>query len=118
MKKILFTAVLCVSSLITYAQSKEAYKEIRKYYTEKQIKYIKQSINDFLTSEGACLDVAPFDVDRYMLLSNGLNFDDKKKELAFINYFLEPYEQKYTITADRKMFGYMIMSFENPQNID
>ncbi|MGV4464164.1 hypothetical protein ACQ1PR_11360 [Ornithobacterium rhinotracheale] len=118
MKKILLSFGLCLAVTAGFGQSKEAKKEIRKYYTEKQIKYIKQSINDFLTSEGACLDVAPFDVDRYMLLSNGLNFDDKKKELAFINYFLEPYEQKYTITADRKMFGYMIMSFENPQNID
>ncbi|MGP2571585.1 hypothetical protein ACT4R9_11655 [Ornithobacterium rhinotracheale] len=118
MKKILLSFGLCLAVTAGFAQSKEAYKEIRKYYTEREIKSIKEDIKDFLQGQGACLNGDDFDVHKYLLLDYSINFDDDKKEKAFKEYFLYPYEQKYTITADRKMFGYMIMSFENPQNID
>ncbi|QAR30440.1 hypothetical protein EQP59_09630 [Ornithobacterium rhinotracheale] len=118
MKKILLSFGLCLAVTAGYAQSKEAKKEIRKYYTEKQINEIKNDLKEFLKGDNACLNGDDYDVNRYLLLDYTINFDDKQKEKAFREYFLEPYEKRYSISPDRKMFGYMITNFEYPKDID
>ncbi|MGQ3538532.1 hypothetical protein ACT72V_03790 [Ornithobacterium rhinotracheale] len=96
MKKILFTAVLCVSSLITYAQSKEAKKEIRKYYTEKQIKYIKNRLNENIS-----------DCKSLIYITNSLSsndFNNSRHELAYYEYFLLPLETNYCTKGEYSAF--------------
>ncbi|MGP6603989.1 hypothetical protein ACTZMH_11410, partial [Ornithobacterium rhinotracheale] len=83
-----FTAVLCVSSLITYAQSKEAKKEIRKYYTEKQIKYIEKELKSFFGDDGYTRDRVIYFWQNYEDYSYPKGEKQKK---AYYNYFIYPY---------------------------
>ncbi|MGV4532266.1 hypothetical protein ACQ1RA_08700 [Ornithobacterium rhinotracheale] len=96
MKKILFTAVLCVSSLITYAQSKEAKKEIRKYYTEKQIKYIEKELKEYISN---CDDI--------LNLSNSLDeklFKNKGHLIAYFDFFINPLYDDFCTKGE--VYGY------------
>ncbi|MGP6534435.1 hypothetical protein ACT4R9_11675, partial [Ornithobacterium rhinotracheale] len=106
-----FTAVLCVSSLITYAQSKEAKKEIRKYYTEKQIKYIEKELKNLLGNDD-------YTGNRFQI------FDDfyckyefpkgEKQAIAYFEYFLMPYSEK----SPHRGYRYYLYSLLDPKNIE
>ncbi|MCK0205901.1 hypothetical protein [Ornithobacterium rhinotracheale] len=92
MKKILLSFGLCLAVTAGYAQSKEAKKEIRKYYTEKQIKYIQNRLKLYVN-----------DCDDFIKLSNTLSddfFDDDKKALYYYEYFLEPIEKELCTKGD------------------
>ncbi|MGV4495425.1 hypothetical protein ACQ1PW_11540, partial [Ornithobacterium rhinotracheale] len=56
MKKILLSFGLCLAVTAGFGQSKEAYKEIRKYYTEKHIKYIEIELKSFFGDDGYTRD--------------------------------------------------------------
>ncbi|MGP2571596.1 hypothetical protein ACT4R9_11695 [Ornithobacterium rhinotracheale] len=71
---------------MTYAQSKEAKKEIRKYYTEKQIKYIESRLN---------INVS--DCYQLLYLRNSLNVDlfkSREQMLAYDLFFLSPMQKE------------------------
>ncbi|WP_406649652.1 hypothetical protein RAO12_05835 [Ornithobacterium rhinotracheale] len=87
MKKILLSFGLCLAVTAGYAQSKEAKKEIRKYYTEKQIKYIQNRLNENIS-----------DCKSLIYITNSLSsnyFSNSKHELAYYEYFLLPLETNY-----------------------
>ncbi|MGP2571580.1 hypothetical protein ACT4R9_11615 [Ornithobacterium rhinotracheale] len=92
MKKILLSFGLCLAVTAGYAQSKDAKKEIRKYYTEKQIKYIEKRLRLYIS-----------DCDDFINLNNTLSddfFDDDKKSLAYYEYFLKPIEEELCTKGD------------------
>ncbi|MGV4422064.1 hypothetical protein [Ornithobacterium rhinotracheale] len=88
MKKILLSFGLCLAVTAGFGQSKEAYKEIRKYYTEKQIKYIEKELKTLLGND---------DYTRDRVIYFWQNYEDysypkgEKQKKAYYNYFIYPY---------------------------
>ncbi|AIP98531.1 hypothetical protein [Ornithobacterium rhinotracheale] len=111
MKKILLSFGLCLAVTAGFGQSKEAYKEIRKYYTEKQIKYIEKELKTLLGNDD-------YTGNRFQI------FDDfyckyefpkgEKQAIAYFEYFLMPYSEK----SPHRGYRHYLYSLLDPQNID
>ncbi|AFL96647.1 hypothetical protein [Ornithobacterium rhinotracheale] len=96
MKKILLSFGLCLAVTAGYAQSKEAKKEIRKYYTEKQIKYIEKELKEYISN---CDDI--------LNLSNSLDeklFKNKGHLIAYFDFFINPLYDDFCTKGE--VYGY------------
>ncbi|AFL96358.1 hypothetical protein [Ornithobacterium rhinotracheale] len=96
MKKFLFTTALCMASLLSYSQSKEAKKEIRKYYTEKQIKFIQNRLNENITDCDELLHLRDSLIDDF--------FENEQHALIYKLFFLSPIEKDLCTRGD--ILGY------------
>ncbi|QAR30836.1 hypothetical protein EQP59_05555 [Ornithobacterium rhinotracheale] len=112
MKKILLSFGLCLAITAGYAQSKEAKKEIRKYYTEKQIKYIEKELKNLLGNDD-------YTGDRFQLFDDFYyNYEfpkGEKQKRAYFEYFLMPYSEE---TLAYKGYADYLFSLLDPRNID
>ncbi|MGP2571575.1 hypothetical protein ACT4R9_02415 [Ornithobacterium rhinotracheale] len=98
MKKILLSFGLCLAVTAGYAQSKEAKKEIRKYYTEKQIKYIEKELKNFIDNkEDSQYHTYIFlnYIESLPIGEDSIYFNSEDEKRAYINYFLPNIERTY-----------------------
>ncbi|QAR30596.1 hypothetical protein EQP59_04140 [Ornithobacterium rhinotracheale] len=96
MKKMVLSVALACGVCVGYGQSKEAKREIRKYYTEKQIKYIKKELKEYIS-----------DCDDILHLSNSLDeklFKNKGHLIAYFDFFINPLYDDFCTKGE--VYGY------------